>query len=82
MLSGISPSCEYADKQIANLQKEIDDKEVVESNAASEQEAGTVEATAAEEAHTDGNGQNPTPTIETVEVLPLWLGWPCLTKKV
>jgi len=53
-------------EQIASLEREI-----AESNAASEQEAGTAEATAAEEAHTDGNGQNPTPTSKTIEVLPL-----------
>ena len=37
-------------------QKEINYKEVVEGNAASEQEASTGEATAAEVADTDGNG--------------------------
>ena len=49
-------------ERIANLEKELAERKVARSNAASVQEAGTVEATAAEEAHTDGNGQDPTPT--------------------
>ena len=58
-------------QRIVNLEREVAERKVAGSNAASEQEAGTAEATAAEEAHTDGNGQSPTPTIKTVEVLPL-----------
>ena len=58
-------------EQIANLGKEIGEKEIVDGNAASKQEADTAEATAAEKADTDGNGQDPTPTSKTIEVLSL-----------
>ena len=59
------------EERLANLQKELSQSEAAKRDAASVQEASIAEATPTVEAQDDGNGQSPTPTIETVELLPL-----------
>ena len=59
------------EERLEFLQKELSQSEAAKRDAASVQEASIAEATPTVEAQDDGNGQSPTPTIETVEVLPL-----------
>ena len=51
------------EERLAFLQQELSQSEAAKRDAASVQEAGIAEATPAVEAHDDGNGQSPTPTI-------------------
>ena len=59
------------EERLEFLQQELRQSKAAKSDDVSVQEASIAEATPAVEAHDDGNGQSPPPTIETVEVLPL-----------